>query len=183
MASIEYLERNFPDFFAEARFQVGDDDYFLYARFGQYLARTIELNRVSRDKINRGFTVLNKMARVSARSPRIREMLVSGPLEYIVDAPKARALARKRLSPVAQGYMESLLASSAAALMRNSGVSAAGSREISLALLRRQFYLQALRAPDDVKGQLGTHLPTAELQMQRVDAVHRDVIHRNDQIA
>ncbi len=104
----QYLEKNFPDFFAEARFQVGDDDYFLYARFGQYLARTIELNRVSRDKINRGFTVLNKMARVSARNPRIREMLVSGPLEYIVDAPKARALALKRLSPVAQGYMESL---------------------------------------------------------------------------
>lgn len=103
-----YLEKNFPDFFAEARFQVGDDDYFLYARFGQYLARTIELNRVSRDKINRGFTVLNKMARMSAKSPRIREMLVSGPLEYIVDAPKARALARKRLSPTAQGYMESL---------------------------------------------------------------------------
>ena len=103
-----YLERNFPDFFAEARFQVGNDDYFLYARFGQYLARTIELNRVSRDKINRGFTVLNKMARASARHPRIREMMVSGPLEYIVDAPKARELARKRLSPVAQGYMESL---------------------------------------------------------------------------
>jgi hypothetical protein len=35
-------------------------------------------------------------------------MLVSGPLEYIVDAPKARALALKRLSAVAQGYMESL---------------------------------------------------------------------------
>ena len=104
----QYLEKNFPDFFAEARFQVGDDDYFLYARFGQYLARTIEQNRASREKINRGFTVLNKMARVSARHPRIREMLVSGPLEYIVDAPKARALARKRLSPVAQGYMESL---------------------------------------------------------------------------
>jgi hypothetical protein len=104
----QYLEKNFPDFFAEARFQVGDDDYFLYARFGQYLARTIELNRVSRDKINRGFTVLNKMARMSARHPGIRQMLVSGPLEYIVDAPKARALARKRLSAVAQGYMESL---------------------------------------------------------------------------
>ena len=103
-----YLERNFPDFFAEARFQVGDDDYFLYARFGQYLARTIELNRASREKINRGFTVLNKMARASARHPRIRQMLVSGPLEYIMDAPKARALARKRLSPVAQGYLESL---------------------------------------------------------------------------
>ena len=103
-----YLQRNFPDFFAEARFQIGDDDYFLYARFGQYLARTIEQNRVSRDKINRGFTVLNKMARASARSPRIRQMLVSGPLEYIVDVPAARELARKRLSPVAQGYMESL---------------------------------------------------------------------------
>ncbi len=104
----QYLEKNFPDFFAEARFQVGDDDYFLYARFGQYLARSIEQNRASPSKINRGFTVLNKMARASAKHPRIREILVSGPLEYIVDAPKARALARKRLSPVAQGYMESL---------------------------------------------------------------------------
>ncbi|MHB1541147.1 MAG: hypothetical protein ACYCUE_08945 [Steroidobacteraceae bacterium] len=103
-----YLEKNFPDFFAEARFQVGDDDYFLYVRFGQYLARTIEQNRAPRQKINRGFTVLNKMARVSARHPGIRQMLVSGPLEYIVDAPKARALALKRLSPVAQGYLESL---------------------------------------------------------------------------
>ena len=103
-----YLEKNFPDFFAEARFQVGDDDYFLYARFGQYLARTIEQNRAPREKINRGFTVLNKMARASTRHPRIRQLLVCGPLEYIVDAPKARALARKRLSVLAQGYLESL---------------------------------------------------------------------------
>ena len=104
----EYLERNFPDFFAEARFLIGDDDYFLYARFGQYLARAIEQNRATPSTINRGFTVLNKMARASAGHPRIREMLVSGPLEYIVDAPKARELARKRLSAVAQGYLESL---------------------------------------------------------------------------
>jgi hypothetical protein len=104
----QYLEKNFPDFFAEARFQVGDDDYFLYARFGQYLARTIEQNRAPLAKINRGFTVLNKMARVSAKHPGIRQMLVSGPLEYIVDAPRARRLALKRLSPVAQGYLESL---------------------------------------------------------------------------
>jgi hypothetical protein len=103
-----YLEKNFPDFFAEARFQVGDDDYFLYARFGQYLARTIEQNQAPREKINRGFTVLNKMARASTRHPRIRQLLVCGPLEYIVDAPKARALARKRLSVLAQGYLESL---------------------------------------------------------------------------
>ena len=103
-----YLEKNFPDFFAEARFQVGDDDYFLYARFGQYLARTIEQNRAPASKINRGFTILNRMARDSTRHPRIRQMLVSGPLEYIVDAPKARELARKRLSPLAQGYLESL---------------------------------------------------------------------------
>jgi len=103
-----YLEKYFPDFFAEARFQVGDDDYFLFARFGQYLARAIEQNRAPTSKINRGFTVLNKMARASAKSPSIRQMLVSGPLEYIVDAPKARQLARKRLSPVAQGYLESL---------------------------------------------------------------------------
>jgi hypothetical protein len=104
----EYLERNFPDFFAEARFQVGDDDYFLYARFGQYLARIIEQNRASGRAISRGFALLNQMARASLRHPRIREMLVSGPLEYIVDAPKARALARQRLSPEAQGYLESL---------------------------------------------------------------------------
>ena len=104
----QYLEKNFPDFFAEARFQVGEDDWFLYARFGQYLARTIEQNRAPRNKINRGFTVLNKMARASARHPGIRQMLVSGPLEYIVDAPKARELARKRLSPTAQSYLESL---------------------------------------------------------------------------
>jgi hypothetical protein len=104
----QYLEKNFPDFFAEARFHVGDDDFFLYSRFGQYLARTIERNRAPREKIYRGFTVLNKMARVSTRDPAVRRMLVTGPLEHIVDAPKARALARKRLSPVAQGYMESL---------------------------------------------------------------------------
>jgi hypothetical protein len=104
----DYLEKNFPDFFAEARFQVGEDDYFLYSRFGQYLARAIEQRRTSREKINRGFTVLNKMAAASAKHPRIRQMMVSGPLEYIVDAPKARELARKRLSPTAQGYLESL---------------------------------------------------------------------------
>ena len=62
----------------------------------------------ARAEIARGFTVLNKMARASARSPHIRQILVAGPLEYIVDAPKARELARKRLSPVAQGYMASL---------------------------------------------------------------------------
>lgn len=104
----DYLEKNFPDFFAEARFQVGDDDYFLYARFGQYLARTIEQDRASRRVIGRGFTLLNRMARASGRYPRIREMLMSGPLEYIIDAPKARALAKLRLSTAAQGYLESL---------------------------------------------------------------------------
>jgi hypothetical protein len=104
----QYLEKNFPDFFAEARFQVGDDDYFLFSRFGQYLARSIEHNRTPRHKINRGFTVLNKMARLSAKHPQVRGMMVSGPLEHIMDAPKARELARKRLSPVAQGMLESL---------------------------------------------------------------------------
>jgi hypothetical protein len=104
----DYLEKNFPDFFAEARFQVGDDDYVLYARFGQYLARTIERNGASGRVVSRGFTLLNRMARAALRHPRIRQMLVSGPLEYIVDAPKARALALKRLSPAAQGYLESL---------------------------------------------------------------------------
>jgi hypothetical protein len=103
----QYLEKNFPDFFAEARFQVGDDDYFLYSRFGQYLARSIEQNR-PRQKIYRGFTVLNKMARISARCPAVRGLMVSGPLEHIVDAPKARELALKRLSPEARGMLESL---------------------------------------------------------------------------
>ena len=104
----QYLEKNFPDFFAEARFHVGNDDYFLYARFGKYLASSIEHRRVSRDKIYRGFTVLNKMARMSARDPKVRHILVSGPLEELVDQPKARELALKRLSPVAQGYLEGL---------------------------------------------------------------------------
>ena len=103
-----YLEKNFPDFFAEARFQVGEDEYFLYRRLGQYLARTIEGHRAPREKINRGFTVLNKMARASARHPRVREILMCGPLESIADAPRARALARKRLSSLAQGYLDSL---------------------------------------------------------------------------
>ncbi len=97
-----------PRFFRRSAIPGGEDDYFLYARFGQYLARAIEKHRAPRNKINRGFTVLNKMARASAKDPGIRQILVSGPLEYIVDAPKARALARKRLSPVAQSYMEGL---------------------------------------------------------------------------
>ena len=104
----QYLEKNFPDFFAEARFQVGDDDYFLFSRFGQYLARSIEHKRTPRNKINRGFTVLNKMARLSTKHPHVRTLMVSGPLEHFMDAPKARELARKRLSPVAQGMLESL---------------------------------------------------------------------------
>jgi len=104
----QYLEKNFPDFFAEARFHVGNDDYFLYARFGKYLASSIEHRRVSRDKIYRGFTVLNKMARMSARDPKVRHILVSGPLEELVDQPKAREMALKRLSPVAQSYLEGL---------------------------------------------------------------------------
>src|SRR5882724_11089796 len=80
----QYLEKNFPDFFAEARFQVGSDDYFLYRQFGQYLTRSIENKRTSRDKIYRAFTVINKMARVSAKDPAVRRMLVNGPLEQIV---------------------------------------------------------------------------------------------------
>jgi len=104
----QYLEQNFPDFFAEARFHVGNDDYFLYSRFGQYLARSIESDRTPRARIQRAFTVLNKMARVSASDPAVRRMLVTGPLEQLIDHPKARALARKHLSTVAQGYLEGL---------------------------------------------------------------------------
>ncbi|MFM1887625.1 MAG: hypothetical protein RL026_2782 [Pseudomonadota bacterium] len=104
----QYLEKKFPDFFAEARFHVGDDDYFLYSRFGQYLARSIEHDRAPRSKIHRGFAVLNKMARVSTRDPEIRGMMVSGPLEFLMDAPKARQMAREHLSPIAQGYFDSL---------------------------------------------------------------------------
>ena len=87
---------------------VGDDDYFLYARFGANLARAIELERAPRQKINRAFTALNRLARASMKHPRIRQMLLCGPLEHIVDAPKALALARKRVSPVAQGYLQGL---------------------------------------------------------------------------
>jgi hypothetical protein len=104
----EYPRRNFPDFFTAARFLVGNDDYFLYARFGAYLVGAIEPERAPRQKINRGFTGLNKMARASTKHPRIRQLLLSGPLEYVVDAPKALALARKRSSPVAQGRLEGL---------------------------------------------------------------------------
>ena len=82
----DYLRRNFPDFFAEARFQVGDDDYYLYARFGAYLARAIEQKRTPRGQINRGFTVLNKMANAasspsptcSSRALSICTVLLSG---------------------------------------------------------------------------------------------------------
>ena len=103
----DYLRRNFPDFFTAARVWGGDDDYCLCARFGAY-RRTIEQNRAPREKINRGFTVLNKMARASMQHPRIRQMLLSGPLESIVDAPQALAFAGKRLAPVAPGYLEGL---------------------------------------------------------------------------
>jgi hypothetical protein len=48
------------------------------------------------------------MARMSAKDPAVRCMLVTGPLEHLVDNPKARALARKHLSTVAQSYLESL---------------------------------------------------------------------------
>jgi hypothetical protein len=68
----------------------------------------IEHNRAGIPLINRGFTRLNKMARASARDPRIRAMRVLRPLEYFLGAPKAHALALKRLSSVAQGYLESL---------------------------------------------------------------------------
>jgi hypothetical protein len=103
------LQRNFPDFYAEAKFQVGDDDQFLYARFGQYLARSIESDRAPRAKINQGFNVLNKMAEAANDDPYVRTVLVSGPLEAIVDAPRALAYARKKLSPAAQAYLDGLM--------------------------------------------------------------------------
>ena len=93
----QYLEKNFPDFFAEARFQVGNDDYYLYSRFGQYLARSIEQNRTPRDKINRGFTVLNKMARVSARHPAVRGTYVRDPDIPLRDPADATAPATSQV--------------------------------------------------------------------------------------
>jgi len=71
------LRRYFPDFFTATRYWVGDHDYFLYSSSGAYLARTIERDGAPRGKINRGFTVLNKMARASAKHPRIRQILVA----------------------------------------------------------------------------------------------------------
>jgi len=100
------ISRRIPRFFAEARFHIGDDDYYLYSRFGQYLARSIEANRVPAKRLSR-FHCPEQMARVSARDPAVRRMLVSGPLEYIVDAPKLTRW-RAELSAVAQGYLESL---------------------------------------------------------------------------
>src|SRR4029079_16444487 len=104
----QYLEKKFPDFFAEARFQVGNDDYFLYARFGKYLASSIEHRRFKSDKISRAFTVLNKLARKAERDPQVRHILVSGPLEERVHEADARERTRKRLSPAAQSYLEGL---------------------------------------------------------------------------
>ena len=52
--------------------------------------------------------MLNKLARKAANDPKVRHILVSGPLEEIVDEPKAREMARKRLSPAAQSYLEGL---------------------------------------------------------------------------
>ncbi len=92
----------------EARFQAADDDYFLYAGFGRYLAAAINEDRACARTISRGFALLNNMAGMAQRHPHIRKLLVSGPLEYIFDAPKARALARLRLSPAARGYLEGL---------------------------------------------------------------------------
>src|SRR5687767_16012202 len=74
----QYLEKNFPDFFAEARFHVGNDDYFLYARFGKYLASSIEHRRINSDKISRGFTVLNKLARKRSEERRVGKECRSG---------------------------------------------------------------------------------------------------------
>jgi hypothetical protein len=102
------LKRNFPDFYAEARFQLGDDDQFLYARFGQYLARSIESERALKQKINKAFQVLNKMAEASNDDPYVRTLFVSGPLEAIIDAPRALARAREELSPTAQAYLDGL---------------------------------------------------------------------------
>ena len=48
------------------------------------------------------------MARLRAKHPHVRGMMITGPLEHIMDAPKAASMARKRLSPVAQGLLESL---------------------------------------------------------------------------
>jgi hypothetical protein len=104
----ELLKRHFPDFYTEVRFQVGDDEQFLYARFGQYLARSIESERGSKQKINKGFQVLNKMAEAANDDPCVRSMFVSGPMEAIIDAPRALAYARKRLSATAQAFLDGL---------------------------------------------------------------------------
>jgi len=80
--------KEFPRFFAEARFQVGNDDYFLYSRFGSTWPVPSNPGAPRATKIYRAFTVLNKMARVSARDPAVRRMLVTGPLEHIADAPR-----------------------------------------------------------------------------------------------
>jgi hypothetical protein len=48
------------------------------------------------------------MAEAANDDPYVRTVLVSGPLEAIVDAPRALAYARKRLSPAAQAFLDGL---------------------------------------------------------------------------
>ena len=71
---------------------------------------TLRLNRP--ETLNSFNTQMHREVREALtrvrKDPAVRRMLVSGPLEHLFDAPKARALAMKRLSPVAQGYLESL---------------------------------------------------------------------------
>jgi hypothetical protein len=68
---------------------------------GAWLARTIEAERTPRQMIKRHITVLKRRARVRPPQPQIGHMLLSAPLEPSLDAPKALALAAKRLSAAA----------------------------------------------------------------------------------
>ncbi len=105
----EYLERNFPDFFAEARFQVGDDDYFLYARFGQYLARTIEQKRRPRAGLNRGFTgPKSGWQRAFAATPHPADAGLGTPRVPTRCGRGRGPLAPQAAVPAARGYLESL---------------------------------------------------------------------------
>jgi hypothetical protein len=62
------------------------------------LPASIEQHRAPRSKINRGFTLLNKMARAAAQHAHIRRLRLCAPLEWLVTAPEA-------LEP---GYLEGL---------------------------------------------------------------------------
>jgi hypothetical protein len=88
----QYLEKNFPDFLCRGPFPRWKRRLLpLRPASASTFASSIEHRRFKSDKISRGFHRAQQ-ARPQGRSsdPQVRHILVSGPLEEIVDEPKAR---------------------------------------------------------------------------------------------